>query len=114
MASIPMMSLVAVIVPMILGMIIGNVDKSMMKFFAPMADILIPFVGLTLGAGINLKDVVKGGPQGILLGFDYSVCRRIFHIVFRQTYMQTAGICSICSCVYGGKFCCGTSGGCVD
>ena len=39
-----------------------------MKFFAPMADILIPFVGLTLGAGINLKDVVKGGPQGILLG----------------------------------------------
>lgn len=28
-----------------------------------MADILIPFVGLTLGAGINLKDVVKGGPQ---------------------------------------------------
>lgn len=68
MASIPMMSLVAVIVPMILGMIIGNVDKSMMKFFAPMADILIPFVGLTLGAGINLKDVVKGGPQGILLG----------------------------------------------
>lgn len=68
MASIPFMSLVAVIVPMILGMIIGNLDKSMMKFFAPMADILIPFVGLTLGAGIDLKDIVKGGPQGILLG----------------------------------------------
>lgn len=68
MASIPMMSLVAVIVPMLLGMLIGNIDKSMMKFFAPMADILIPFVGLTLGAGINLKDVVKGGSQGILLG----------------------------------------------
>ena len=29
---------------------------------------MIPFVGLTLGAVINLSAVVKGGPSGILLG----------------------------------------------
>ena len=29
---------------------------------------MIPFVGLTLGAGINLSAVVKGGPSGVLLG----------------------------------------------
>ena len=33
-----------------------------------MGDKLIPFVGLTLGAGINLSNVVKGGGPGILLG----------------------------------------------
>lgn len=29
---------------------------------------MIPFVGLTLGAGINLSNVVKGGVPGIILG----------------------------------------------
>lgn len=91
MASIPMMSLVAVIVPMILGMIIGNVDKSMMKFFAPMADILIPFVGLTLGAGINLKDVVKGGPQGILLGLITVFVGGFFTLFFDRLICKQPG-----------------------
>ena len=91
MASIPMMSLVAVIVPMVLGMIIGNVDKSMMEFFAPMADILIPFVGLTLGAGINLKDVVKGGPQGILLGLITVFVGGFFTLLFDRLICKQPG-----------------------
>ena len=38
-------------------------------FLAPAGPILIPFVGLTLGAGIDLSAVIKGGPSGVLLGF---------------------------------------------
>ena len=91
MASIPMMSLVAVIVPMLLGMLIGNIDKSMMKFFAPMADILIPFVGLTLGAGINLKDVVKGGSQGILLGLITVFVGGFFTLLFDRFICKQPG-----------------------
>lgn len=67
-ANIPAKSLIATVIPIIVGMILGNLDKSLRDFLAPAGDILIPFVGLTLGAGINLTNVVKGGPQGIVLG----------------------------------------------
>lgn len=67
-ANVPFMALVATVIPILVGMIIGNLDKGMRDFMAPAGDILIPFVGLTLGAGINLSNVVKGGIPGIILG----------------------------------------------
>lgn len=67
-ANIPGKALIATVIPIIVGMILGNLDKSLRDFLAPAGDILIPFVGLTLGAGINLTNVIKGGPQGIVLG----------------------------------------------
>lgn len=67
-AEIPFMSLVAAIVPILLGMLIGNIDKGMRDIFAPMGNGIIPLIGFALGTGIDLFDVVKGGLPGILLG----------------------------------------------
>lgn len=67
-AEIPFMSLVAAIVPILLGMLIGNIDKGMRDIFAPMGNGIIPLIGFALGTGIDLVDVVKGGLPGILLG----------------------------------------------
>lgn len=67
-ANVPVMALVATVIPIFVGMILGNLDKDLKAFLEPAGDILIPFVGLTLGAGINLTNVIKGGPQGIVLG----------------------------------------------
>ena len=67
-AEIPFMSLVAAIVPIALGMLIGNLDKGMRDLFAPMGNGIIPLIGFALGTGIDFVDVVKGGLPGILLG----------------------------------------------
>lgn len=67
-ANVPFIALVATVIPIIVGMIIGNIDNEMRKFLEPAGNILIPFVGLTLGAGINLSNVIKGGLPGIALG----------------------------------------------
>lgn len=67
-AEIPFMSLVAAIVPILLGMLIGNIDKGMRDIFAPMGNGIIPLIGFALGTGIDLVDVVKGGLPGVLLG----------------------------------------------
>lgn len=67
-ANVPIKALVATLIPIALGMLLGNLDKSFQKFMEPAGSILIPFVGFSLGAGINLTNVVKGGPQGIALG----------------------------------------------
>ena len=67
-ADIPLMALVAAIGPILVGMILGNIDKDLSDFLAPAGSILLPFVGFCLGSGMNLTNIAKGGVQGILLG----------------------------------------------
>ncbi len=67
-ANIPIISLIAVIVPILFGMLIGNIDKKMSEFLKPGVSLLLPFVGITLGAGIDITGIVQGGSSGILLG----------------------------------------------
>lgn len=67
-ANIPLIALIAAIGPLLVGMILGNLDKEIQKTLAPAGSILIPFVGFCLGAGIKLTNLAKGGMGGILLG----------------------------------------------
>lgn len=67
-ADIPFMSLLAAILPVLLGMIIGNLDHGMRDIFAPMGTAIIPLIGFALGTSINLVNIVKGGASGVLLG----------------------------------------------
>ena len=61
MANIPLMALVAVLVPLIVGMILGNLDPHMRDFLTKGGPILIPFFAFALGAGINLEMLLQGG-----------------------------------------------------
>lgn len=87
MANVPVISLVAVVVPIIFGMILGNLDKKVQEFLEPGVTMLLPFVGITLGAGINLTDILNGGLGGIALGLMtvlisgpfVVICDRIFN-----------------------------------
>lgn len=65
MANIPLMALVAVLVPLIVGMILGNLDPHMRDFLTKGGPILIPFFAFALGAGINLEMLLQGGLAGI-------------------------------------------------
>ena len=47
-ADIPIMSLVAALVPIIAGMILGNLDNKVTEFFGPVGDAIIPFTGFSL------------------------------------------------------------------
>jgi len=62
------MALVAVMIPIVIGMILGNIDSDMRKFLGSSKLLLIPFFSFPLGAGMNLETIVKAGGPGILLG----------------------------------------------
>lgn len=68
MANIPVMSVVVVIVPMLLGMLLGNLDPKMRDFLSQGGPILIPFFAFALGASIDFAMLLKGGLAGIVLG----------------------------------------------
>jgi len=67
-ATFPAMGFVYAILPLIIGMILGNLDKDMRKFLSQGQSVLIPMFALALGFGINLKNVVSAGISGLLLG----------------------------------------------
>nr|WP_320026171.1 2-keto-3-deoxygluconate permease [uncultured Acetobacterium sp.] len=67
-AQVPFMALVAVLIPIGIGMILGNLDPDMRKFLGSSKMLLIPFFSFPLGASMNLQTIVTAGGPGIILG----------------------------------------------
>ena len=67
-ANIPWIALLAVVLPIIIGMVLGNLDHEIKKFLAPGALLSIPFFAFPLGAGLDLHQLLEAGVPGIILG----------------------------------------------
>ncbi|WFR63536.1 2-keto-3-deoxygluconate permease [Paenibacillus amylolyticus] len=62
------MAFVAVLLPLIVGVIIGNLDRNLGDWLYKGSDKLVPFFAFSLGMGINFSSIIQGGLGGILLG----------------------------------------------
>jgi 2-keto-3-deoxygluconate permease len=80
-ASMPLLPLVGVILPLLIGLILGNLDEELRKFLLNGGMVLIPFFAFSLGAGLNFNTIVEAGLPGILLGVITTFFGGIFNIL---------------------------------
>lgn len=80
-ASFPADAFIFALLPLILGIVLGNLDREMGAFLSSGKDVLIPLFALALGASINLAAIVSAGISGIILGLAVVVISGIFLIL---------------------------------
>lgn len=67
-AAFPWQALVGAVLPLVIGMILGNLDPDLRAWLDRAVPVLVPFFAFALGAGLNLRNVWTAGLLGILLG----------------------------------------------
>lgn len=67
-ASIPFMSIVAAIIPLIVGMILGNLDSDFRDLLAAGLNMILPINGFVFGSNMSLITIFQAGVPGVLLG----------------------------------------------
>ena len=83
------MQIISLIIPFILGMVLGNMDMDIRKVFAGGNAIILPFLGFEFGSTINLIDAAKMLPQGLLMSIIY------FIIVITRPISSSAQCCIV-------------------
>ncbi|MBK5962108.1 2-keto-3-deoxygluconate permease [Rhodoplanes elegans] len=67
-SAFPWQTLVGGILPLVVGMILGNLDRELRDFLAKAVPVMIPFFAFALGAGLDLTKVWQAGLLGVGLG----------------------------------------------
>lgn len=91
------MQIISLIIPFILGMVLGNMDMDIRKVFAGGNAIILPFLGFEFGSTINLIDAVKMLPQGLLMSIIYFIIVITPSYIFERTVLHRPGYASVAS-----------------
>jgi 2-keto-3-deoxygluconate permease len=67
-STFPWQTLLGAILPLLVGMLIGNLDLEMREFLGRATPVLIPFFAFALGAGLDLGQVWQAGLLGVGMG----------------------------------------------
>jgi 2-keto-3-deoxygluconate permease len=67
-SAFPWQALVGAILPLAVGMILGNLDRELREFLSRAVPVMIPFFAFALGASIDLASVWRAGLLGLGLG----------------------------------------------
>ena len=95
--SFPIISFISVLLPLSIGMILGNLDPKISEFLRPGETILIPFFAFSLGAGMNLAEffnfsVLSGGLTLAVLTF---ICTAFTGIIAFKIFKEKSVIAPI-------------------
>lgn len=81
-ASIPFMSLVATLVPILIGFVWGNLDSDFKKTCATAQPIITFFMTISIGSRTDVSTLVTAGASGIVLGLISAATAVLFFFIF--------------------------------
>lgn len=81
-ASIPVKSLVATLIPILIGFIWGNFDAGFRKACASAQPIITFFMTISIGSKTDVSTIVKAGASGIILGLISAALGVAFFFIF--------------------------------
>lgn len=90
--EINFMPLMSTLFPLLIGIIIGNLDKDLAKYLSSGMNYIIFFLGWTVGAGINLLDALKSGLPGILMALLYYLISFVPVFLVEKIILKREGI----------------------
>lgn len=67
-SAFPAHTLVGAVLPLVVGIVLGNLDGELREFLGRAPAVLIPFFAFALGAGLDFHLVWRAGALGLLLG----------------------------------------------
>lgn len=88
-------SLIATIIPLIVGIVLGNLDKELGKAVTPAMGFLVMCIGWTVGAGMNLIDAVKAGGSGFVMAILFYLLSFIPVFLVEKFVLKGNGISSL-------------------
>lgn len=83
MASIPVNAFIATLIPLIIGIIWGNLDETFRKVAADAMPIITFFMMVPIGAGMSLTSLAQGGFAGIILAVISASTAFLFYFLFQ-------------------------------
>ncbi len=90
-ASIPFKSLVATLIPILIGFIWGNLDAGFRKACATAQPIVTFFMTISIGAKTNVKTILTAGASGIVLGLLSAATAVIFNLLLPKKERNAMG-----------------------
>jgi 2-keto-3-deoxygluconate permease len=85
-SAFPWPAMLGAILPLLAGMLLGNLDPRMREFLSRGVPVLIPFFAFTLGTTINAAHLWHAGTLGVLLGlFTVTYTGTVLYLADRLT-----------------------------
>lgn len=94
-ASIDWMPIVSTLIPLVIGVVLGNLDKEFTNFFSPGVAILIPLMGWSFGTSINLVDATKSVAQGLILVVIYYLTMAVPLFFLERKFLKGDGVVAL-------------------
>ncbi len=90
--AIEWMPIVSVFLPLILGLILGNLDPAFGKFFTPLMGTLLPFLGWNLGTDMNIFSAIGSGASGLIMSILFLVLMLPLLLMDKYVFKKNNGV----------------------
>lgn len=82
-ANIPISTFIATLIPLIIGIVWGNLDYKFRQVAKDALPIITFFMMIPIGAGMTLMSIAKGGVAGLLLAAISALTAFVFYFVYK-------------------------------